>query len=105
MSSKPLKLNQLRNKYESACCEYAERFAEKQGLEFDYWVSDIVGGVAAFGDYFFTIDNIVFDINSRQPVGLILQWQGDTLANQDKQPVNYYSYAKGLRYDDIVQSI
>jgi len=52
--------------YENNCNNLAKLFAEKQGLDFDFWVSDIVGGVASFSwHYLFTIDDIVIDLKKR----------------------------------------
>jgi hypothetical protein len=94
----------LENKYKECCTEYINRFCEKQGLVFEYWVGDIIGGVASFGDtYFFNFQDIVWDINSNQPKGLILNWLEDLLDEQKTTIgiVNYFSYTKGLRFTDL----
>lgn len=41
MKTKPLK-----TRYEAICKEYIDVFCEKQGMEFEFWVAEIVGGIA-----------------------------------------------------------
>lgn len=96
----------LKMQYELVCNEYIRRFCEKQDIEFDGWVADNVGGIASFiSQYFFNIDDIVLDINTNQPVGLILKWQMDgvdyNMFNDNPQHLNYKSYTMGLRYEDL----
>ena len=78
-----------------------EKFAKKHELDFDYWISDQVGTVACFSHhYFFQMSEIVYDLNSKQPKGLIVQWQQESIENQHKT-INFFSYSIGLRYEDI----
>jgi hypothetical protein len=90
----------LEQKYESVCNEYIKQFCQKHDIDFDGWVANIVGSVCCFDSYFFNFMDIVWDINSKQPTGLIFQWHEDTYENTDKA-INYYSYTKGLRYNDL----
>ena len=91
----------LKERYEKACNDYIAEFTKKQEIEFDGWVGDEVGGIASFIDqYFFNISDIVWDINSNQPEGLILQWQDDCLESNPKF-ISYFSYSRGLRYSDL----
>lgn len=94
----------LQKRYETNCNEYINRFCKKQELDFEYWVGDIIGGVASFGDvYFFNFQDIVWDINSNQPNRLILEWLQDCL-NEEKTAIgviNYFSYSKGLRFKNL----
>ena len=94
----------LKERYEACCDEYLQKFAEKQEIEFDYWVGDIVGEVASFLDqYFFGINEIIYDIEQDCKAGLILEWQDDNVefGEDTGYCINYRSYAKGLRYSDI----
>lgn len=97
----------LKTKYERICNEYIKVFSEKQGLVFDGWIGNQVGGVAEFiEEYFFNLSDIVYDINSEQPKGLILHWQDDYVENAPNgRNINYYSYSKGLRYSDLQDHI
>lgn len=96
----------LKVQYETICNEYVNRFSEKHDIEFDGWVGSDVGGIASFSSqYFFNISDIVFDINTNQPVGLILHWQDDgtdyNMFNDKTEYINYKSYTMGLRYEDL----
>jgi len=92
---------QLKQQYESVCNEYIKRFCKKQELQFEYWIADDVGGIGCFGDtFFFNFHDIVWDINSKQPKGLIIEWHDGCVENFE-QAMNYHSYTKGLRFSDI----
>ena len=106
MKLEKLSLKKLKVQYEDVCNEYIRRFCEKQDIEFDGWVGNEVGGIASFiCQYFFTIDDITLDMNTNQPVGLILDWQSDgvdyNIFNETPQNINYKSYTMGLRYKDL----
>ena len=92
----------LKAYYEKACNEYIKAFCKKQGIEFDYWISDEVGGIAQFIDqYFFDMQTIRHDIDTNQPKGLIMQWQNDCVdnGNIEREKINYKSYSKGIRFE------
>ena len=96
----------IKVQYEIICNEYVRKFSDKQDLEFDGWVGDEVGGIASFSSqYFFNISDIVFDLNTNQPVGLILHWQEDgtdyNIQREKTEYINYKSYTMGLRYEDL----
>jgi hypothetical protein len=94
-------MSQLQQRYNDICNEYVHKFSKKQGISFDYWVGDEVGGIASFCEqYFFNFHDISWDINSRQPKGLMLKWQEDVIENYDAEgTISYYSYSNGLRYE------
>lgn len=99
-------ITDLQNRYENICAEYIELFCQKHEIECDGWVGDQVGGLASFiQQYFFSLNDIVFDLNTNQPVGLILKWQDDGVEAHFKNPksgsINFYSYSKGLRYEHL----
>lgn len=88
------------------CNEFATKFANKQGLVFNGWIADDVGGVAVFADqYYFNLSDIILDIIGKQPKGFILQWQDDGVeANINSKfisNINYKSYTMGLRYEQL----
>lgn len=100
MSSKQYK-NKLISDYEQVCNEIVELFANKQGLKFEGWVGDDVGGIADFSNsYYFTITEMVRDLKTNQPKGMITQWQDDNVANENQ--INYYAYTKGIRHKDVL---
>jgi hypothetical protein len=97
-------MKKIQRDYEKVCNQYIEEFCEKQGLEFDGWVGDIVGGVTSFDgfDFAFHFHDIVWDINSEQPKVLIIKWYFDILDNEEY--INYFSYSKGLRHSDLKET-
>lgn len=100
--SKTLKLSALKNQYQFYCNEYAQKFANKQGIKLQYWVGDEVGGCAAFNSqHFFSMQEIVYDIDNKCEKGLILQWQEDSVDHHNMTQINYHSYATGLRYEHL----
>lgn len=91
----------LKKVFEFVAEQYIEAFVNKQGYEFDGWVSDDVGGVAVFIEqYYFSFDDIRMDIDREAKKGLIFQWQDEGIENP-KLKINYDSYIMGLRYEDL----
>lgn len=91
----------LRDKLNSVLKEYIRKFEEKHDCRFEYAVSDDLTGIISFGDiYFFHISDIIFDIDTNQPKGLIFEWMSDCAENQHKI-INFRSYAMGLRFEDL----
>jgi hypothetical protein len=89
--------------FERLLKRYFNRFALKQMLEF----GDCVKGVAKFGDYYFSIEDIIYDLENNVKRYLIRQWQDDLLEynkNRDEKEykyVNFKSYCMGFRYSDL----
>lgn len=92
--------NKLKERYEGICNEYISEFCEKQDFNFEGWVGDNVGEIALCNDFFFNFNDIVYDINTNQQKGLIIDWYYDNLDNIEKS-INYFSYSKGLRISDM----
>ena len=96
-----LKTKKLKKEYESIVNKYIKYFEQKQGVRFNYWIGDRIGGVADFGDVLtFNFTDIVFDINTQQPKDLILNWVYESVDNPDIN-INYRNYAAGLRYEHL----
>lgn len=95
-----MKVKQLKETYEFACNEYVRKFCDKQEMTNGGWVNDDVGGIAICSDFYFNLHEIVWDINSKQPKGQIIDWYYENLDAPEKA-INYYSYTKGLRISDI----
>jgi hypothetical protein len=103
---KTIKLQELNKQYEFVCNEWVQKFCNKQFIDFDGWVSNEIGGIASFScQYFFSLSDIILDINTKQPKGLIFKWQSDgvdfNLSNKVPQNINYKSYTMGLRYEQL----
>jgi hypothetical protein len=98
MKIKTIPLSKLKKQYVFVCNEYINKFINKQGYDFSGWVGDDVGGVACFVEqYFFSLDDIVYDINNKCEKGLIFAWQEHNLEVGSDKAINYYSYSRGLR--------
>jgi hypothetical protein len=95
-----IKINELKKQYEFVCNEYVTKFCNKQELIFEGWVGDTIGGVACCNDFYFNFQDIVWDVNSNQPKGSIIDWYYSNLKEAEKS-INYYSYTKGLRISDL----
>lgn len=78
-------------------------FEKKQDLNFEFFINDDVIGIATFGDvYCINVSDIIFDLETKQTKGLIIDWLYETLDQKDKEDyINYQSYCKGLRYEDL----
>ena len=86
------KLN-LKKQYEFVCNEYVIIFCDKQEIDFDGWVGDTIGGIACCNDFYFNFQDIVWDVNSNQPKGTIIDWYSQNLYSPENSK-NYYSYTK-----------
>ena len=82
--------------YELACNALVEVFCRKQEMECDGWVNGDIGGIADFGDYCFSMHDIVLDLRTKQRDGTILEWYRDNV-NFSREGINYQSYIRGLR--------
>ena len=94
------KIDKLKKDYEKVCNQYMKLFCEKQDMYFDGFVGDEVGGIALCSDFFFNFHDIVWDVNAKIPKGVIIEWYDAQLENPERA-INYYSYTKGLRHEDL----
>lgn len=89
----------MKDQLKKALEKYIKEFSKKHDLTFEFAVNDNLLDVISFGSvYFFSIDDIVFDIDTNQTKGLIVQWLEESLESKN-QEINYRSYAKGLRFN------
>ena len=90
----------LKTKYEKIVNEYLRIFIEKQELDIDncYWVSDRVGEILSVNEqYYFSFNDIRFDVDNNVKERLIFRWQDESLDNyfkKKKYKVNYENYLK-----------
>ena len=94
----------LRDKLDDILKEYIRLFEEKHEVFFEFAVEDDLMGIICFGDWYFNISDIIYDIDNDLPQNLIFKWQEDRI-NDDKNPqhakMNFQSYAMGLRFEDL----
>jgi hypothetical protein len=89
----------LRQHYENICNAYVNEFCAKQEMDLNGWIGGEVGGVTECSDFFFDFRDIVRDIDTEQPKGLIIDWYYDNL--EGRRFINYDSYIRGLRVSDL----
>ncbi len=88
-------LTKINTAYAKCCNDYIKLFCEKQGIEFDFWIADKVGEIASFiQQYYFTLSDIIFDLNTDQPKGLILEYQDYNVSVTSEFAVNYQTFVK-----------
>ena len=95
--------------YDRICNELVEIFTKKHNLEFDYWVSNEVGGIASFSQYYlFCFEEIVFDLKNNAPQGLIVQWYNETVKyiteSGNNTKINFGAYKMGFRYEHLTNN-
>jgi hypothetical protein len=83
----------MKEQFESVCNAYAERFCERHDMEFNGWVGDVVGGVAYCSEYTFNLLDMVWDVNTNQPIMNIVRWMDYCLGNPEHY-INYITYCK-----------
>ena len=97
MKKKHKKSKKLEKKYNRIVRKYIKLFEKKQGIEFGWWVIDLVGGIANFGSYyFFDFLDIKFDIDNNIPKGVFLEWFETQMYGNMK--INYVNYIKKYDY-------
>lgn len=91
----------LKKNLEKSVNDIVKAFEKKQELYFEFFVSDDVTGVACFSnEYYIHLSDVCHDIFTEQPKGLIVQWQDESIENEN-ETINYQSYCMGLRFDMV----
>lgn len=99
MKKQTKKISELEKSFIKIANEYIAKFEKKHGYEFSSWVSDEVGGICCFIEqYFFSFDDIRYDIDNNIKKGLIFQWQDEGVENGAKDNINFRSYVMGARF-------
>ena len=90
----------LKNIYEKIVEQYLIAFVEKQELDIEncYWVADRVGELLSVNEqYYFSFDDIRFDVDNNVKERLIFRWHDESLDNYSKKKkykINYENYIK-----------
>jgi len=92
-----------RQKLDKALRRYIKAFSKKHDTYLEFAVSDDLMGVLLFGDHYFNITDIIYDIDTNQDSDMIYTWYDATLdrAMEEKTTMNYESWCRGLRYEDL----
>jgi hypothetical protein len=94
----------LRTALDAAIMGYIKSFEKAHGVEFDWATNDDLTGMLCFGDHYFNMTDIVYDVDNKLPVKMIFEWQDAAIEAHFKgikTKINLHSYAKGLRYDQV----
>jgi hypothetical protein len=98
-------MKKLIEKYETICNEIVAVFCEKQDMDFDYWAAGDVGSIGFFGDYCFSVDEILLDLSTEQEKYFILEYHDANvefnMGKDDPKFINYKSYISGLRHEQL----
>ena len=82
--------------------EYVDLFSKKHEITFDGSVNDDLLDILFFGDYFMSIEDVVFDIDNDINEPEFYNWYDSTLEfamkNKDVPTINYKSWCMGARY-------
>lgn len=92
----------LRTALDKALTGYIKKFEKAHGVEFDWATNGDLMDVISFGDYYFNISDIIYDVDEKCAVGLIFEWQQaciDANFQGATRTINFRSYASGLRYE------
>lgn len=97
-------MNWRRRAYEGLLRGYVYDFAIKQGFleKNEILPRDCMDyGFVELGDMYFSIDDIIYDIDYRIPSGRIFEWYDYNLEMMmdGYNSVNYQSYLKGFRHE------
>lgn len=104
------KISELDANYSKCCDQYIKFFCDKQDISYTSFNWIHVNEMAMFIDqYFFNMQEIIYDVNTNQPQHQILEWQDHiveyTMYNKDLPKINYSSYCMGERYDLLKNNI
>lgn len=90
-------IKDLKKRYYAICKEYVFYFSQKHEYVFSYWVGGEKGGIACFIDqYFFSTENIIFDVNTNQPKNQIFEWM-DYCVERELPGLSYQEYIANLK--------
>jgi hypothetical protein len=85
----------LRKRLDQIIGLYVAEFEEKHETQLEYWIADDTTGAACFGDNFFNLSDIVYDVDNNCPAGKIFSWKNYQIDSGSK--VNFKNYLGGIR--------
>ena len=92
----------LRTALDKALTGYVKKFEKAHGVEFEGAARGDLMDMLCFGDHYFNISDIIYDVDNHLPVRLIFEWQDAGIEAHFKgndKVINLQSYASGLRYE------
>jgi hypothetical protein len=91
----------LKTALDKALKNYIYKFEVIHGVEFESAMNDDLMDVLCFGEYYFNMSDIIYDVDNKLPIRLIFEWH-DACTDahyKGKNQINLQSYAKGLRHE------
>lgn len=87
----------------NAIMAYITEFEHKHEAYFEFFISDDILGIVVFGDSYFNVSDIIYDIDTKQEPDNIWDWYYASVDRglEEKSTMNYETWCKGLRYSDI----
>jgi len=82
----------LREKLDKVLKKYLKKFCKKHDMEFEYAVGDDLMGVICLNDFYFNINDIIYDIDNDLPKHIIFSWYEATI--NKKTDYNLHLYYK-----------
>lgn len=81
---------------EAAIHDYIKLFEKKHDCEFEQFVGDSIIDIIVFGDSYFNMSDIIYDINTNQPKDTLWDWYDLTLSQalSGEHTINYRNYCK-----------
>ena len=95
-------MKKLSERYEEVVNEYLDLFCEKHDVYHSGWIGGQVGGFIEISDCYFRFEDIKTDVDLnalKDKNNSIWDWYWSNM--DEEQQINYYSYVKGLRLENL----
>lgn len=92
------KVISLIEEYELICSQIVKAFCRKQAMVFEGWIADKIGEIATCNDFHFDLTDIVLDMKTNQPKGLIIDWYYNDIENLEHK-LNYATFIKLKKHE------
>jgi hypothetical protein len=97
-----LDIDHMRQRLDMALTAYIHAFERKHDCEMGFAVCNDLMGTLCFGDNFFSMDNVIFDVENDLPANMIYEWQAAGVEAHFKDAatpqINLQSWHMGARY-------
>jgi hypothetical protein len=94
----------LRKALDDAITGYIKAFEKKHDVFYEWAVVDDLTGILNFGDHYFSMSDIVEDIDKKYKKWKIFEWKDAGIKAHfegNTKTINLRSYMMGLRYESV----
>ena len=103
---RPISANTLSIHYSKLVAKYIGHFCEKEDMEFNGWVGDLIGEVAYINDYHLDFNDIRKSVDFEMPKGMIIEWHDQSVEYALENDcsdfrINLTTYFKGIKYENL----